>query len=98
MVSRQEFRRAFPGEIAELTFPSRTVETYVQELLRTIDVRGLEGAGMKVVLDTAGGAVSLVLPALLGRLGVEVLTVNNRLSETASSETVVLKSMISEHI
>jgi mannose-1-phosphate guanylyltransferase/phosphomannomutase len=42
-----------------------------------------------VVLDTAGGAVSLVLPSLLGRLGVDVLTVNNRLSETASSETVV---------
>ena len=88
VVSRQEFRRAFPGEIAELTFPSRSVETYVQELLRTIDVRGVEGAGMKVVIDTSGGAVSLVLPSLLGRLGVEVLTVNNRLSETASSETV----------
>ncbi len=86
--SRQEFRRAFPGEIAELTFPSRTVETYVQELVRTVDVSGVEEAGLKVVLDTAGGAVSLVLPALLGRLGVEVLTVNNRLDEGATSETV----------
>ncbi len=86
--SRQEFRRAFPGEIAELTFPSRTIETYTSELLRTIDVSGVEGAGLKVVLDTAGGAVSLVLPSLLGRLDVEVLTVNNRLNETATSETV----------
>jgi mannose-1-phosphate guanylyltransferase/phosphomannomutase len=41
-----------------------------------------------VVLDTAGGAVSLVLPVLLGRLGVEVLTVNNRLDESATSESV----------
>jgi mannose-1-phosphate guanylyltransferase/phosphomannomutase len=88
VLSRQEFRRAFPGEIAELTFPSRTVETYVQELLRTIDVRGVEEAGLKVVLDTAGGSVSLVLPSLLGRLGVEVLTVNNRLDEAATSSTV----------
>lgn len=86
--SRQEFRRAFPGEIAELTFPSRTVETYVHELLRTVDTGGLPEAGLKVVLDTAGGAVSLVLPALLGGLGVEVLTLNNRLDERASSETV----------
>jgi len=86
--SRQEFRRAFPGEIAELTFPSRTVETYVQELLRTVDVTGVEEAGMKVVLDTSGGAVALALPSLLGRLGVDVLTVNNRLSETASGATV----------
>ncbi|MEX2290884.1 MAG: mannose-1-phosphate guanyltransferase [Mycobacteriales bacterium] len=88
VVSRQEFRRAFPGEMAELAFPSRTVETYVQELLRAVDVSGLGEARMKVVLDTAGGAVSLVLPALLGRLDVEVLTVNNRLDERASGETV----------
>ena len=86
--SRQEFRRAFPGEIAELTFPSRTVETYVQELLRTLDVSGVAEAGLKVVLDTAGGAVATVLPALLGHLEVEVLTVNNRLDERATSESV----------
>jgi mannose-1-phosphate guanylyltransferase/phosphomannomutase len=77
-----------PGEIAELSFPQRTVETYVQELLRTVDVTGVEEARLKVVLDTAGGSVSLVLPSLLGRLGVEVLTVNNRLDERATSETV----------
>ena len=88
VLSRQEFRRAFPGEIAELSFPTRTIETYVHELLRTVDVRGVSEAGLKVVLDTSGGSVSLILPALLGRLGVDVLTVNNRLSEDATSETV----------
>ena len=88
VLSRQEFRRAFPGEIAELSFPSRTTETYVHELLRTVDVTGVAEAGLKVVLDTSGGSVSLVLPALLGRLGVDVLTINNRLSETTTSETV----------
>ena len=87
VLSRQDFRRAFPGEIAELVFPSRTIETYVQEVLRTVDVGGVAEAGLKVVLDTSGGAVSLVLPSLLGRLGVDVLTVNNRLSESATSET-----------
>jgi mannose-1-phosphate guanylyltransferase/phosphomannomutase len=60
----------------------------VQELLRTVDTRGVTEAAMKVVLDTAGGAVSLILPSLLGRLGVEVLTVNNRLDERATSESV----------
>lgn len=84
--SRQEFRRAFPGEIAELSFPSRTVETYAQELLRTVDITGVTEARLKIVLDTAGGAVSLVLPALLGRLGIDVLTVNNGLSQ--ATETV----------
>ncbi len=85
--SRQEFRRAFPGEIAELSFPSRTLDTYSQDLLRAVDVRGVSEAGLKVVLDTSGGAAALVLPTLLGRLGVDVLTVSNRLDERATTST-----------
>ncbi len=85
---RQEFRRAFPGEIAELSFPARTLETYTQELLRTVDVRGVAEEHLKIVIDTAGGATALVLPSLLGRLGVDVLTVNGRLSETSTTETL----------
>jgi mannose-1-phosphate guanylyltransferase/phosphomannomutase len=86
--SRQEFRRAFPGEIAELSFPSRKLDGYVEAMLRTIDSRGLREARLKVVLDTAGGAAALVLPTLLGQLGVDVLTVNNRLDESAAAESL----------
>ena len=87
VMARGEFRRAFPGEIAEQYFPARTLDTYCQELLRAVDVTGVDDARLKVVLDTAGGAASLVLPTLLGRLGIEVLTVNGRLSEN-STETM----------
>ena len=87
-LSRQEFRRAFPGEIAELSFPARTLDSYAQEVLLAVDVRGVAGAGIKVVIDTAGGTAALVLPTLLGRLGVDVLTVNNRLDEQATTETL----------
>ena len=86
--SRQEFRRAFPGEIAELSFPARTLDSYAQELLRSIDTTGVTEARLKVVVDTAGGSAALVLPALLGRLGVEVLTVNNRLDEASPTESL----------
>src|ERR1700690_3213845 len=86
--SRQEFRRAFPGEIAELSYPPRVVELYTHELLRCVDLDGVNGAGLKVVADCAGGTVSLVLPTLLGRIGVEVHTLNNRLDEGTSTQTV----------
>jgi mannose-1-phosphate guanylyltransferase/phosphomannomutase len=86
--SRQEFRRAFPGEIAELSYPSRVVEWYTHELFRSVDTSGVRGAGLKVVADCAGGTVSLVLPTLLGRVGVEVLTLNNRLDEITPTHTV----------
>jgi mannose-1-phosphate guanylyltransferase/phosphomannomutase len=85
---RQEFRRAFPGEIAELTYPPRVVETYTRELLRCVDHSGVREAELKVVLDCAGGVASLVLPSLLGRVGVEVLTMNNALDEASPTETL----------
>jgi mannose-1-phosphate guanylyltransferase/phosphomannomutase len=85
---RQEFRRAFPGEIAELTNPSRTLEDYSQEVMRCIDTSGVPEAGLKVVIDTAGGTASLVLPTLLGRIGIDVLTMNNRLDESSPTETL----------
>ena len=86
--SRQEFRRAFPGEIAELSYPPRVVEWYTHELLRCVNLNGVRDADLKVVADCAGGTVSLVLPTLLGRIGVEVHTLNNRLDEVTPTQTV----------
>ncbi len=86
--SRQEFRRAFPGEIAELSYPPRVVEWYTHELLRSVNLNGVRDADLKVVADCAGGTVSTVLPTLLGRIGVEVHTLNNRLDEVNPTQTV----------
>ncbi len=86
--SRQEYRRAFPGEIAELSYPPRVIEAYTHELLRSVDMTGVLGAGLRVVADCAGGTTSLVLPGLLGKIGVDVLTVNNRLDESSPTQSV----------
>jgi mannose-1-phosphate guanylyltransferase/phosphomannomutase len=45
-------------------------------------------ANLKIVLDLAGGTASLLLPTLLGRLGVDVLTVNGRVDENVTTETL----------
>jgi mannose-1-phosphate guanylyltransferase / phosphomannomutase len=86
--SRQEYRRAFPGEIAELSYPSRVVEAYASELLRSVDMSGVREADLKIVVDCAGGTASLVLPGLLGPIGVDVLTVNNRLDEASPTQSL----------
>src|SRR5215472_3979529 len=86
--SRQEYRRAFPGEIAELAYPPRRVESYVAELLRAVDMSGVRDAGPKVVLDCAGGTAAVVLPSLLGHIGVDVHTLNNRLDEAVPTHTL----------
>jgi mannose-1-phosphate guanylyltransferase/phosphomannomutase len=41
-----------------------------------------------VVADCAGGTASLVLPGLLGRIGVDVLTVNNKLDEASPTQSL----------
>jgi mannose-1-phosphate guanylyltransferase / phosphomannomutase len=86
--SRQEYRRAFPGEIAELSYPPRVVESYAAELLRSVDMSGVREADLKVVVDCAGGTASLVLPGLLGPIGVDVLTVNNWLDEASPTQSL----------
>jgi mannose-1-phosphate guanylyltransferase/phosphomannomutase len=87
VLQRQEFRRAFPGEIGDLSFPPRAVESYVQDLMGAIDLRGVEDAQLKVVVDCAGGVAAMVLPTLLSRIGVEVLVVNGRLNDHHPTET-----------
>ena len=64
------------------------VESYTRELLGCIDMSGVREANLKVVADCAGGTTSLVLPSLLGTIGVRVLTLNNRLDEISPTETV----------
>jgi mannose-1-phosphate guanylyltransferase / phosphomannomutase len=88
--SRQEYRRAFPGEIAELSYPPRVIEAYTRELLQSVDMTGVFGAGLRVVADCAGGTTSLVLPGLLGKIGVDVLTVNNRLDEASPTQSLAV--------
>lgn len=85
--SRGEYRRAFPGEIGDLTFPPRVMEAHALELLRRIDTSGVAQARLKVVVDTGGGTAALVLPSLLGRLDVDVLTINNGFDEASPTES-----------
>src|SRR5665811_678150 len=62
--------------------------SYTQELARSVDLTGVRDARLKVVADCAGGTASLVLPGLLGRIGVDALTVNNRLDEATPTQSL----------
>lgn len=85
--ARQEYRRAFPGEIGDLHFPSSVFDSYTGSLLRNVDTTGIAEAGLKVVVDASNGSAGLVLPSLLGRLGVDSLTINPGLDESRPTET-----------
>jgi mannose-1-phosphate guanylyltransferase/phosphomannomutase len=71
---RQEFRRAAFDEVGELTFPARAAESYVQDLLRTIDLAAIRARRFRIVVDYSHSAASLVLPLVLGKLEVEAVS------------------------
>ncbi|MGQ0843901.1 MAG: sugar phosphate nucleotidyltransferase [Sporichthyaceae bacterium] len=99
--ARQEFRRAFPGEIGDLTFSPRSGETYVKQVLNTVDISGVPvgtGNRMKVVVDAGNGAAGLLLPGLIGGLGVDVLTVNLGIDEAHPTRTASERDEALEHL
>ncbi|HVE91242.1 MAG TPA: mannose-1-phosphate guanyltransferase [Actinomycetota bacterium] len=81
---REEFRRAYAGELGELHYPPHVWEYYSEGLLTAVDVSAIRDSRIKLVVDYGYGSTSLVLPTILGRLGCEVLAVNAVVDESRS--------------
>ena len=88
LLYREDFRRAFAGDIGDIVFPPRAIEYYTAALERSVDSERLRRRGFKVVLDYSYGAVSAVMPNVLPKVGAEVLTVNPY-ATTASAAAAV---------
>jgi mannose-1-phosphate guanylyltransferase / phosphomannomutase len=73
---REDFRRVFPGEIGDIGFPPRHLESYSAALEAAVAMERINEAAFKVVLDYAYGATAFVMPNVLAKLGADVLAVN----------------------
>ncbi|MDZ4826164.1 MAG: sugar phosphate nucleotidyltransferase [Actinomycetota bacterium] len=76
LLYREDFRRAFAGDIGDIVFPPRAIEFYTAALDRSVDAARLRQRRFKVVLDYSFGAASTVMPNVLGKIGASVLAVN----------------------
>lgn len=74
--AREDFRRSHRDAVGSLEFLSRTVEYYTEDFLNFVDGEAIQGAGFKLVVDYAYGALCLLMPVVLGRLGVESIALN----------------------
>src|SRR5436190_13329 len=74
--SRQEFRRTSPVDIGRLSYPTRATSSYIQELLGALDHDAIARRGLRLVLNYSFSAASLVMPSLVGDLGVEMVSLN----------------------
>jgi mannose-1-phosphate guanylyltransferase/phosphomannomutase len=76
LLDREDFRRAFAGDIGDIVFPPRAIEFYTAALQRSVDAERLQRRGFKVVVDYSSGAASMVMPNVLPKIGATALGVN----------------------
>ena len=94
--SRQEFRRTSPGEIGTLTYPTRATSSYVQELLGALDRDAIAERGLRLVLNYSFSAASLVMPSLVGDLGVEMIALNAFVDSSPSLRGLDISTAVDE--
>jgi mannose-1-phosphate guanylyltransferase/phosphomannomutase len=76
LLARDDFRRAFAGDIGDIVFPPRALEYYSAALIGSIAIEAVRERAFKLVLDTSFGSASVALNPVLAKLGAEVLAVN----------------------
>jgi len=82
---REDFRRAYLEEISLISDATHVVESYTEGFLQKVDVEAIRKANFQIVVDYALATTSLVLPAILNRLGCRVVALNAGVDETKMS-------------
>ncbi|HEY0393045.1 MAG TPA: mannose-1-phosphate guanyltransferase [Candidatus Elarobacter sp.] len=73
---REDFRRTPMDDVGRLDFPSRALERYTGAFVQALHAEAVREANLRVVIDYAYGNASIVLPQILGGLGVEQIALN----------------------
>jgi mannose-1-phosphate guanylyltransferase / phosphomannomutase len=84
---REDFRRAKVDGTGALSFPEYDVEYYQQGILSFIDQVAIRTRAPKVVIDYSYGSASTIFPAILGKLGCEVIALNAYMDESRITKT-----------
>jgi mannose-1-phosphate guanylyltransferase/phosphomannomutase len=92
LLQREDFRRAFAGDIGDIVFPPRSLEYYTAALEASVDKGRLRDRAFKVVLDYSFGAASIVMPTVLAKTGAEVLSINPYASTASATAALEERS------
>jgi mannose-1-phosphate guanylyltransferase / phosphomannomutase len=79
---REDFRRVYLDDIGRIEdAPGAADKRYSDDFVRMINADALRAAGVTLVVDYANAPSAFVLPALLDRLGLGVVALNERIDE-----------------
>ncbi len=94
--SRGELRRAAADAVGNVDYPVRARESYAEELLSTLDVDAIRARTFRVVVDYGYSAASLVLPLVLGSLGVEAVSAHAFATDWPEGSNATLRGLIGQ--
>ena len=73
---REDFKRANMDDVGEITVPPRAVEYYKTGYLNTIKKDVIKKSKRKIVIDYAYSSASMIFPAILGELEMDIVALN----------------------
>lgn len=84
--TRKEFRRPLPSDIGDIRTPHRVLDDYTHDVEAEIAMEAIRRAHPRIVLDAGGGPSVGVLSMIMGRLGLDALTVGAAMEEEAAAD------------
>jgi mannose-1-phosphate guanylyltransferase / phosphomannomutase len=94
--TRHELRRAAAADVGTISYPPRPAESYSEALLASLDAQAIRARNFRIVVDYGYSAASLVLPLVLGPLGVEAVSAHAFMAERQSPEPRSLHETIGQ--
>lgn len=83
---REDFRRVYLDDIGRIEdAPGVAEKRYSDDFVKALNTAAIANAKFQIVVDYANGPTAMVLPALLNRLNVDVVALNERIDETKIS-------------
>jgi mannose-1-phosphate guanylyltransferase/phosphomannomutase len=86
--TRKEFRRPLPSDIGDIRNPHRILDDYANDVEAAISMDAIRRAHPRIVVDAGGGPSVGVLSIIMGRLGLDALTVGAAMDEEAAADQV----------
>jgi mannose-1-phosphate guanylyltransferase/phosphomannomutase len=83
---RKEFRRPLPSDIGDIRTPHRVLDDYANDVETVINMDAIRTAHPRIVLDAGGGPSVGVLSMIMGRIGLDALTVGTAMEEGAAAD------------
>ncbi len=92
---KEDFRRAMIEEIGEINYPARIREKYIEGFMDQFQGAKIEKP-LKVVIDYAYRINTVVLPTLLGKLGIDTVVLNAHIMSRPQIDRSKLTKQLSE--